>query len=89
MHLDLRRTRWPLILGSSRYASLLEASSLELANQEKNMDDLKYIIMSGNLNDGFVAYGPYDSFDEADEGSDGAEVWIMSLGTRELAEIEL
>jgi len=54
------------------------------------MDELKYIIMSGNLNDGFVAYGPYDTFDDADEASEGSgNVWIMSLGHPEAAEVEL
>lgn len=48
-----------------------------------------YIVMAGNLNEGFCAYGPYEDFDEAAEASEGAEVWIMSLGTPALAEVEL
>ena len=48
--------------------------------------DGQFIIMQGNLNEGFTAYGPYDTFDDADEASEGAEVWIMSLGTPDDAE---
>lgn len=48
-----------------------------------------YIVMSGNLNEGFTAYGPYPDFEDAASACEGAEAWIMSLGTLAEAEIEL
>jgi hypothetical protein len=31
------------------------------------MEDDKFILVVGNLSDGFQFYGPFDTFDEADE----------------------
>ena len=50
---------------------------------------MRYVIVQGNLCDGYKLYGTYETFDEADEASNGAEVWIMELNSLELAEIEL
>ena len=49
----------------------------------------QHVIVSGNLSEGFVVYGPYEDFEDAAAASDGAEVWIMSLGTPADAEKEL
>jgi len=49
----------------------------------------KYIIVQGNLSEGFSLYGPYETFDDAAKASEGAEVWIMSLNTPQDAEVDL
>lgn len=41
-----------------------------------------YIIVYGNLGDGFQFFGPYDSFDDADEASRYLDVhptWIATM----------
>lgn len=41
-----------------------------------------YIIVYGNLSDGFTFYGPYESFDDADEASRDLKEhpsWIAKL----------
>jgi hypothetical protein len=41
-----------------------------------------WIIVYGNLSDGFAFYGPYDSFDDADEESRYLDVhptWIATM----------
>ena len=48
-----------------------------------------YIIMSGNLNEGFTAFGPYADCEDAAAACEGAEAWIMSLATPESAEEKL
>lgn len=42
-------------------------------------EQMKAMVLVGNLSEGFVAYGPYDSFDEACEAHDGEESWVMTL----------
>lgn len=41
----------------------------------------KYIVVKGNLNDGFRFIGPFDSFEQADEytTNDSADIWISQL----------
>lgn len=41
----------------------------------------KYIVVVGNISDGFKFYGPYESFDAASESPPGAEPfsWIAPL----------
>lgn len=39
----------------------------------------KFVVMTGNLSDGFHAVGPYDSFDEASSAHQYEECWIMTL----------
>jgi len=44
--------------------------------------ETSYIIVYGNLNDGFTFYGPYKSFDDADEASRYLDVhptWIATV----------
>ena len=48
-----------------------------------------YLVMSGNLNEGFTAYGPYPDFEDAAEACEGVEAWIMSLNPPEQAETDL
>jgi hypothetical protein len=38
-----------------------------------------YIFLSGNISDGFIAYGPYLTLDEACDRHDGVEGWVMKL----------
>ena len=45
-----------------------------------------YIVMAGNLSEGFTAYGPYADFEEAAEAADAIQAdlgwsnsWIMTL----------
>jgi hypothetical protein len=41
---------------------------------------LKYVAMVGNMSEGFTAFGPFDTFDEADLRTTGAgPAWIMEL----------
>ena len=43
---------------------------------------VSYIIVYGNLSDGFEFYGPYDTFDDADEASRGLGIhptWISVM----------
>ncbi len=39
----------------------------------------KFVFMLGNVSEGFTAYGPYDSLDEACDTWEGAEGWAMEL----------
>ena len=38
-----------------------------------------YIMLEGNLTEGFKVYGPYESFGEAADAHDGCEGWIMEM----------
>lgn len=38
-----------------------------------------FIFLAGNLSDGFRAFGPYMSFDEACWAHDGQEGWVMEV----------
>lgn len=38
-----------------------------------------FVWMQGNLSDGFHAFGPYASVDEAFAAHDGEEGWVMTL----------
>ena len=38
-----------------------------------------FVLLSGNLSEGFQAFGPYDSFDEAAMSNENSECWIMTL----------
>lgn len=44
-------------------------------------DEYEYIVMVGNPSDGFTHYGPFDSFDDADEWCRGVshDTWIVQL----------
>lgn len=44
-----------------------------------NTDTVTFCFMQGNVSEGFTAYGPYDSVDEALEAWEGAEGWVMEL----------
>jgi len=39
----------------------------------------QFVVMTGNLSDGYHAVGPYNSFDEASSAHEYEECWIMSL----------
>ena len=39
----------------------------------------KFIILSGNISEGFEAHGPFDSMDEASDAFPGPDAWIMTL----------
>ncbi len=42
----------------------------------------KCVVMVGNLNDGYMPVGPFESFDAADEAFPSAtNTWIMTLFT--------
>jgi hypothetical protein len=43
------------------------------------MSPKKGVVLVGNLSDGFTAYGPYDSFDEACAAHENEESWVMTL----------
>lgn len=51
------------------------------------MNDLKYILVKGNLSDGFTFIGPFDSFDEAAFCQDAVRgySWVASLHEPEKA----
>tara|TARA_B110000263_G_scaffold156145_1_gene135598 strand:- start:3005 stop:3139 length:135 start_codon:yes stop_codon:yes gene_type:complete len=36
-----------------------------------------FIMMEGNLTEGYKVYGPYESFDDASNAHEGCEGWIM------------
>ena len=38
-----------------------------------------YIMLEGNLTEGFVAYGPYESFDVAADAHEFCEGWVMEM----------
>ena len=38
-----------------------------------------YVMLEGNLTEGFKAYGPYESFDDAADAHDCCEGWIMNM----------
>ena len=38
-----------------------------------------YVMLEGNLTEGFKAYGPYESFDDAADAHDCCEGWIMEM----------
>jgi hypothetical protein len=40
------------------------------------------MFLAGNVTEGFRAFGPYSSFDEAAEIHDFEEGWIMELNTK-------
>lgn len=43
-------------------------------------DGHKYVAVVGNLSDGFAAYGPFDTFDDAAGWADGMlDAWIMTV----------
>jgi hypothetical protein len=53
--------------------------------------ETKFIIVAGNLSDGFKFYGPYASFDDADEASrlfGMQSTWISPLETADFAKME-
>lgn len=41
--------------------------------------DTQFIWLNGNLSEGFAAFGPYESMDEACAMHDGDEGWAMTL----------
>lgn len=43
------------------------------------MNDPVYIFMSGNLSEGYKAYGPYPSLGEVSEAHAMEDGWIMTL----------
>jgi hypothetical protein len=44
------------------------------------MSTKKVIVLVGNPNEGFAAYGPYESHDAAVEAHPEYDVWVMGLG---------
>jgi hypothetical protein len=38
-----------------------------------------FVFIAGNLSDGYGAFGPYESFDEACELNNWREGWIMEM----------
>ena len=38
-----------------------------------------FIFMAGNLSDGYVAFGPYDAFDDAADAHEWQDGWIMDV----------
>jgi len=38
-----------------------------------------FIMMEGNLTEGYKAYGPYESFDDAADAHACCEGWIMEM----------
>jgi len=44
-----------------------------------------FIVMVGNLSEGYVAYGPYATFGDAAEAHDSEECWIMEVTNKEAA----
>ena len=47
-----------------------------------------YIILEGNLTEGFTAYGPYDTFGDASDAHDSSEGWIMEVNALEMQKVE-
>ena len=41
----------------------------------------KYIVMVGNLSEGYMPIGPFDDWDEAAAAFDGAYSWMMTIHT--------
>jgi hypothetical protein len=37
------------------------------------------VFLTGNLSEGFEAYGPYDNMDDACNAHEGEEGWLMTL----------
>jgi len=48
-----------------------------------------FIFMAGNLSDGYVAFGPYETFGDAAEINEWQEGWIMELKTEGAGTVEL
>lgn len=44
-------------------------------------DNPPFIFLQGNLTEGFDAFGPYKSFDEASAAHEFEEGWVMTLDT--------
>jgi hypothetical protein len=42
-----------------------------------------FIVMAGNLSEGYVAYGPYATFDDAANAHVYEECWIMEVTNKE------
>jgi hypothetical protein len=42
---------------------------------------MKFIYLAGNVSEGFKAFGPFKSFDEACEECEGVEGWVMELNS--------
>jgi hypothetical protein len=54
-------------------------------DRDKHVDNFatQFIFLIGNLDSGYRAYGPYNSFDEACEAHDYQEGWVMHLDKKQ------
>lgn len=51
-----------------------------LADEDFMPEELKkYVVVAGNLSEGFEFHGPFDSFDDAAVFADGMESWISVM----------
>lgn len=48
----------------------------------------QFVVMMGNLSEGFTAFGPYNSFNEAAKAHEYKECWIMTLGPAKVNKTE-
>jgi hypothetical protein len=46
-------------------------------SNEQEIPDV--IFLKGNISEGFMAYGPYEDMDEADNAHMSEEGWLMTL----------
>jgi hypothetical protein len=52
-------------------------------------EDLMFIFLSGNLSDGYAAFGPYETFGEAATINEWQDGWVMELQTNGAGVVEL
>ena len=56
--------------------------------EHKAKTEQGHAVIAGNLTEGFTLYGPYVGFEDAAAASEGGEVWITRLHTREQAKFD-
>lgn len=53
--------------------------SVQSFNERDSESNSQYVVLVGNLSDGFRAYGPYESFDEAAAAHTDSGSWVMTM----------
>ena len=53
--------------------------NVKMKKSKKSEKAKSYVVLTGNLSEGFDSFGPYQSIEEAFLGHDGDDCWIMVL----------
>jgi hypothetical protein len=64
---------------AAKMVYILDEGAEEPAPGRKTKRNYKYIILSGNISEGFEAFGPFDTMDEASDKFPGPDARIMTL----------